>query len=166
MKTIEMVYDEFGEPDSPPLIILHGFFASARNWRFIAGGLSKKFHVYTPDLRNHGASPHAPEMDYPAMAGDLDAFLENRGLEKASLLGHSMGGKAAMWFALNFPDRVEKLVVADIAPVGYRHSFDGIIRALKDLRLEDIGNRRQAEAALAASIPTESFRQFLLQNLV
>jgi esterase len=166
MKAIELAFEEFGSADNAPLIILHGFLASSRNWRFVAQKLAAQFHVYVVDMRNHGTSPHASLMDYPSMAQDLLLFLNQRGLQKASLLGHSMGGKIAMWFALNHPDYVNKLIVADIAPVSYSHSFDDTLNALRSLPLEEISNRKQAEIMLAAAIPELSYRQFLLQNLV
>lgn len=166
METVELAFEEFGDPDNRPLIILHGFFASSRNWRQIAQKLSARFHVYVPDMRNHGASPHHPVMDYPSMAEDLLRFIDQRGLETVGLLGHSMGGKVSMWFALAAPDRVEKLIVADIAPVSYKHSFDNTVLALKALPLAEISNRKQAEALLESRIPELSYRQFLLQNLL
>jgi esterase len=166
MKTVELAFEELGSSDNCPLIVLHGFFASSRNWRQVADRLSDKFHVYVPDMRNHGVSPHDPLMDYPSMTADLKSFIDQRGMRKVNLLGHSMGGKIAMWFALNYPECVDKLVVVDIAPVSYKHSFDPLIQALKSLPLNEISNRKQAEAMLAADIPELSYRQFLLQNLV
>ncbi|CAA9892982.1 Alpha/beta hydrolase fold protein [Candidatus Methylobacter favarea] len=166
MAGVDLAFEEFGRQDDLPLIILHGFFASSRNWRSVAEKLSAEFHVYALDLRNHGNSPHHPLMDYPAMAADLLLFLDNHRLKSASLLGHSMGGKVAMWFALNYPGYVHKLIVVDIAPVSYPHSFDELILALKELPLGEISNRKQAEMRLASAIPALSYRQFLLQNLV
>lgn len=166
METVELAFEEFGNTDNSPLIILHGFFASSRNWRQIAEKLSAKFHVHVLDMRNHGASPHHPVMDYPAMAADLLRFIENRGLTAVNLLGHSMGGKVAMWFALNHPCTVDHLIVADIAPVSYKHSFNSTMQALKALPLAEINNRKQAEELLASAIPELSYRQFLLQNLL
>lgn len=166
MKRIELQYEAFGEEQALPLVILHGFLASSRNWRQIAKRLSSHFRVYVPDQRNHGVSPHAEAMDYPLMADDLAAFMDRHGLVSAHLLGHSMGGKTAMWFALNYPDRVSRLLVADIAPVVYQHSFDHIIEALIDLPLASLSNRKQADDFLARAIPDSSFRQFLLQNLI
>ncbi|MGR9053080.1 MAG: alpha/beta fold hydrolase [Gammaproteobacteria bacterium] len=159
-------FEEFGIQDNPPLVILHGFLASSRNWRQIAKQLSSRFHVFVPDQRNHGASPHYPVMDYPSMARDLHFFLDETGLDAPVLLGHSMGGKVAMWFALNHPERLARLIVADIAPVAYRHNFNGMLKAMMELPLEKIENRKQAEEILSASIPEQSFRQFLLQNLI
>lgn len=167
MKTVKLAFEEFGNPDNAPLIILHGFFASSRNWRLIAEKLSTAgFHVYVLDMRNHGASPHHPLMDYQTMAADLLLFIESRGMSSVNLLGHSMGGKIAMWFALNHPGILNKLIVVDIAPISYTHSFDPLIQALKSLPLAEITNRKQAEAQLASAIPEPGYRQFLLQNLV
>jgi len=165
MNALELAFEEFGNPDHAPLIILHGFFASSRNWRQVAEKLAVNFHVYVPDMRNHGASPHHPLMDYPVMARDLLLFMKRLDLKKAHLLGHSMGGKIAMWFALHYPDYADKLIIADIAPVSYTHSFDPLISALKTLPLAEISNRKQAETLLATTIPDLSYRQFLLQNL-
>jgi esterase len=166
METVELDFEEFGSPDLAPLIILHGFFASARNWRQIAERLSGHFHVYALNLRNHGSSPHVALMDYPSMAADLKRFVDSEGLTSVSLLGHSMGGKVAMWFALNHPGYINKLMVADIAPVSYTHCFNATIKALITLPLNEISNRKQAEMRLADAIPELSYRQFLLQNLV
>ncbi len=166
MDTVELAFDEFGDPDNSPLIILHGFFASSRNWRQVALRLSARFHVYVPDLRNHGASPHHSLMDYPVMTADLLRFMHERDLATANLLGHSMGGKVAMWLALTAPDRVKALIVADISPVSYSYDFNATISALSALPLNRISNRKQAETLLAATIPELSYRQFLLQNLI
>lgn len=166
MAAVELAYSEYGSPDAPPLIILHGFFASSRNWKFIAEKLAARQRVFVVDLRNHGASPHDPLMDYPSMAKDVRQFMSQRGLSRASLLGHSMGGKIAMWLGLTDPAAVDKLIIADIAPVAYSHCFDKSITALKSLSLASLSNRKEAEASLAAAIPDLSYRQFLLQNLV
>lgn len=166
MQTIDLAFEEFGDPGHKPLIILHGFFASSRNWRLQAQRLAGKRHVYALDLRNHGQSPHHSLMDYPSMCADVLAFMAKHGLAKVGLLGHSMGGKVAMWLALNNPHRVEKLVVADIAPVSYQHQFAGLMDALKALPLAALVNRREAETWLADAIPDVAYRQFLLQNLL
>jgi len=166
METVGLAFEELGSPSDAPLIILHGFFASSRNWRQVAEKLAARFHVYVLDMRNHGASPHHPVMDYPSMAADLLLFMEAQGLTTASLLGHSMGGKVVMWFALNHPYRMDKLIVADIAPVSYTHCFNKLIQALKALPLHEISNRKQAELLLASAIPELGYRQFLLQNLI
>jgi esterase len=165
MKAVDLAYEEFGSQNAAPLVILHGFFASSRNWRRIGEQLATKFHVYILDMRNHGNSPRNQEMDYPVMSGDVLHFINRHALSDAHLLGHSMGGKIAMWLALNHPESIKKLVVVDIAPKNYQHSFDKIINALIDLPLGEISNRKQAEDLLSSAIPELHYRQFLLQNL-
>jgi len=166
LNSLSLSYEEYGDSQAPALIILHGFFASARNWRQVAKKLSEQYHVYIVDLRNHGQSPHDATMDYPAMANDIKQFIMEYSIKGPNILGHSMGGKVAMYLALNAPDMVNKLIVADISPTNYKHSFDVIIRALKSVPLAAINNRKQADDFLSAAIPELSFRQFLLQNLV
>lgn len=163
---INLAFEEYGEPAAPALLILHGFFASSRNWRQIARKLAEYQHVYLVDMRNHGESAHDAIMDYPSMAADIELFLDTQQLAKVNILGHSMGGKAAMWLALARPERINHLIVADIAPVSYHHSFDNLIQALQLLPLEQLTNRKQADNLLSGAIPESSFRQFLLQNLV
>ncbi len=166
METVALAFEELGDPNHPALLILHGFFASSRNWRQVAEKLAVDYHVYVLDMRNHGSSPQNPQMDYASMSADLLRFMDDKSLNTASLLGHSMGGKVAMWFSLNHPVRVDKLIVADIAPVTYSHCFNKLISALKALPLAEINNRKQAELLLAEDIPELSYRQFLLQNIL
>lgn len=148
-----------------PLVLLHGLFGSGDNWFSVAPRLAEKFHVFLPDLRNHGYSPHHPEMDYPLMAADLERFFASQNLAGARVIGHSMGGKVAMQFALDFPARVKKLTVVDIAPRAYRRAHDHIFAALLALDLTAFQKRRQIEAALAPEIPSLVLRRFLLKNL-
>ena len=117
------------------------------------------------DQRNHGQSPHSDVLDYPLMAGDLDEFMTTRGLETAMVIGHSMGGKTAMQFALQFPERVEKLIVADMAPRAYAPAHDKIFAAQLALNLNSFSTRPQIEDALAPEIPDLVLRRFLLKNL-
>jgi esterase len=167
MKAIENLnFEHFGEQHSGcPLLILHGFFASARNWRSIAKQLATHRPVYVLDMRNHGLSPHHPVMDYPTMTADVLAFMDKQHITQAALLGHSMGGKIAMWFALHHPQRIQSLIIVDIAPVSYEHSFDTTVQALRDLPLDSFNNRKQMEEWLAPAIADLTYRQFLLQNL-
>src|SRR5437763_17157167 len=111
---LELAADEFGS--GPPLAILHGLFGSGRNWRSVAQHLAARYRVLTFDLRNHGAAPWADGMSYREMVEDLRASLRARGIGRAALLGHSMGGKVAMLAALLDPAEVDRLVVVDIAP--------------------------------------------------
>ena len=166
MKSVDLVYETYGDINDCPIIILHGFLASSRNWRTVAKRLAEDHYVYVLDMRNHGASPHAEQMDYLLMAHDVICFMDNIGVKQAHLLGHSMGGKIAMWIALSSPHRVNRLMVADIAPVHYNHSFDATIQSLRQLPLDQITNRKNAELYLAEAIPDAAFRQFLLQNLL
>jgi esterase len=165
-QSVDLAFERFGgESPATPLLILHGFFASSRNWRGIARQLAERRSVFVLDMRNHGVSPTAEPMDYPSMAADVLAFMARQGMEKVDLLGHSMGGKVAMWLALHNPEWIDHLIVADIAPVSYQHCFDNTIDALRALPLHILSNRKQAESALADGIPDLDYRQFLLQNL-
>ncbi|HTL73406.1 MAG TPA: alpha/beta fold hydrolase [bacterium] len=148
-----------------PLVLLHGLFGSADNWFGVAPKLAEKFHVLIPDLRNHGHSPHHAEMDYPLMAADVEKFFAAQKIESAHVVGHSMGGKVAMQFALDFPARVKKLVVVDMAPRAYKRAHDHIFEALLELDLATFQTRPQIEAALAPKIPSLNLRRFLLKNL-
>lgn len=166
MQVVDLAFEKFGDEQNTPLLILHGFFASARNWRQVAEKLAVNFCVYVLDSRNHGTSPHSETMDYESMAADVAHFIKLHHLSAANIIGHSMGGKTAMWFALRYPELVRNLIIVDIAPVSYKHSFDPLIHALQNLPLVQLKNRKQAEELLADLIPELSYRQFLLQNLV
>lgn len=157
-----------GENQSP-IIILHGLFGSSRNWHFIAAKLSKTHLVYSLDLRNHGQSPHSDIMDYPHMARDVLDFIEQKisqnNFTSINMIAHSMGGKTALWLALNNPQLIEKLVIVDIAPLSYPHDFDNVLNGLQSIPLQTIKSRQDADQYLAKSIKEKSLRQFLLQNL-
>ncbi len=155
-----------GSGQGHPLVILHGLFGSSRNWNTIAQQLAQSYAVFTPDLRNHGDSPWTDEMSYEAMAEDVAAFIRRHGCEGASLIGHSMGGKAAMLLALTEPRLIRDLVVVDIAPVAYSHGLGSYVEAMRALDLEQLKRRSEADALLRASVPEPSVRGFLLQNLV
>lgn len=151
--------------DGAPLILLHGLFGSLENLGGIARRLQDAWQIHALDQRNHGGSPHTDAMDYPAMAADVIAYLDRQGIDKARILGHSMGGKVAMQVALQAPERVEKIVVADIAPVSYKPRHDVILEGLKSLDLQSIRTRQEADAALAEYVEMAPTRQFLLKNL-
>ncbi|MFO1209127.1 MAG: alpha/beta fold hydrolase [Amaricoccus sp.] len=148
----------------PPLVVAHGLFGSARNWGAIAKRLALHRQVIAVDMRNHGDSPRSPDHGYRALAGDLAATIAAHG-GAADLLGHSMGGKAAMVLALTEPARVRRLIVADMAPVAYRHSQIGYVEAMQSVDLATIARRADADAALAAHVPDPALRGFLLQSL-
>ncbi|MDB6125673.1 MAG: Alpha/beta hydrolase fold protein [Pedosphaera sp.] len=148
-----------------PLIILHGLFGSSDNWQTISRKLGEHFQVFAVDLRNHGNSPHSDVFNYEVMAEDLLEFMESHGLSKAHVLGHSMGGKMAMQFALQYPDKVEKLIVVDIAPKAYPPWHVPIFEALLALDLTAFHSRKEIDDALTIAIPETPVRQFLLKNL-
>jgi esterase len=162
--TVSLPTVEYGA--GPPLAILHGLFGSGRNWASMAQRLAAHYRVIAIDLRNHGASPWAAAMDYREMAEDVRATLQARGYERFALLGHSMGGKVAMTAALEHGGAVERLIVADIAPVAYAVRHLGHVRVMRELDLTTIKRRSDADAALARAIPNAAERAFLLQNLV
>lgn len=147
-----------------PLLIVHGLFGSQRNWSAIAKRLALRRQVVTVDLRNHGQSPWSPTHDYRAMAADLAETIAGHA-GRMDVLGHSMGGKAAMTLALTEPDRVGRLIVGDIAPVPYDHDQMVYVDAMRALDLSGVTRRSQADAALAARVPEASVRAFLLQSL-
>lgn len=148
----------------PPLLIAHGLFGSARNWNAIAKRLSDQRQVLSVDMRNHGESPWHDDNGYRDMADDLAEVIAANG-GRADVLGHSMGGKAAMMLALMRPDVVNRLVVADIAPVAYEHSHLPLIAAMRKVDLSQVETRRDADAQLGETIPEEGVRAFLLQSL-
>ena len=162
--SVELNYRITGE--GPPLILLHGLFGSLENLGGITRRLQDQWQIHALDQRNHGASPHTETMDYPAMADDVLAYMNARGLEKASILGHSMGGKTAMQVALQAPGRVERIIVADIAPVTYKPRHDAVLEGLTSVDLGSIRTRQDADRVLADYVEELGVRQFLLKNLV
>ena len=148
------------------LLILHGLFGSGRNWQNIARQLSAHHRVYTIDLRNHGDSGHSDSMSYPQMMEDLHNFIRQQSLDQVKLLGHSMGGKVAMAFALKYEELVRSLIVVDIAPTNYEHEFDRLIDAMLEVDLPRLKNRQEADVMLQPRISDAGLRLFLLQNLV
>lgn len=152
--------------DGPPLLILHGLFGSAMNWNWHAKKWADSFTVHALDMRNHGSSPHSDDMDYPGMAADVIEYMDVADIRSCFLLGHSMGGKVAMQLALEHPERVQALVVADIAPVSYEGEHDGIFEGLLAIDPLKTESRREADQVLAGHVDDELVRQFLLSNLV
>ncbi len=148
---------------SIPLVIAHGLFGSGRNWGVIAKRLANHRRVIALDMRNHGASPWHEDHNYHALAADIAEVATNLG-QPVDLLGHSMGGKAAMVAALSGAP-IRRLIVADIAPVGYSHSQQPVIDAMQSLPLDHITSRAEADQALSAHIDDPALRSFLLQSL-
>ncbi len=148
-----------------PLLILHGLFGSLDNWQTLATRWAETRMCVLVDLRNHGRSPHLGTHTYAEMAADLAAFLEDNWMHEVDVLGHSMGGKVAMRFALDFPDRLRKLVVVDMGVLRYARGHDEIFAAMRGLPLSQKLTRAELEARLRPQVPEAGVRQFLLKNL-
>lgn len=161
-------FQKFGDTGSP-LVLIHGLFGSAANWRSVARELSTEFQVYVLDLRNHGASKHLPSHTYLDLASDIQEFVLSQGLRDYFLCGHSMGGKAVMVNALMndllVDDQLRGVIVYDIAPVAYEHSHSNNLAALQALDLSTLSSRSDADKQLQAAIPDNATRLFLLQSL-
>lgn len=152
--------------DTTPLVVIHGLLGSADNWRSHLKVWQRSRRVIALDLRNHGRSPHAEGMRYDAMANDVVALLDKLSIERAHVLGHSMGGKVAISLARLAPERVASLIVADIAPVAYEHGHDDVFAALDNVRVGQPKNRREADDLLGAHVDSRPTRLFLATNLV
>ncbi len=148
-----------------PLIILHGLFGMLDNWQTIARALENEFTLYLVDQRNHGKSPHTDQHSYKLMANDLLEFMTQQGIPQSNILGHSMGGKTAMQFALDYPEMVNKLIVVDMGVKQYEGGHDTIFDALKSVELNSITNRHEADVQLSKYINSIGVKQFLLKNL-
>ncbi|WP_027859513.1 alpha/beta fold hydrolase [Marinobacterium jannaschii] len=148
-----------------PLIIMHGLFGTLENWGSQIKVLSEHFQVIAVDMRNHGRSPHSDEMNYDLMAADIVELMQQLQLDNAHILGHSMGGKAAMQLALSYPEKVRKLIIVDISPVHYSPHHDDVFRGLYAIDTGSIKSRGEADKQLAQQVPELSVRAFLLKNL-
>jgi esterase len=162
---MKLFYRHFGSGE--PVIILHGLFGLSDNWVTHGKRLAEKFSVYLPDLRNHGHSPHSPTFNYPAMADDLHEFIDEHKLQNPVIIGHSMGGKVAMWFALEYPELVSKLIIVDISPVKYpdRDAHFDIISTMMSIDFDAVHSREEVSNLLSLTIPNKTTRLFILKNL-
>ena len=169
---MELNYREKGTGE--PLIILHGLYGSSDNWMNIGKKLAGSFRVFLLDQRNHGRSPHSDTHSYEAMREDLREFMDRHEIGQANILGHSMGGKTAVYFAAAYPHRIRRLIVVDIGPAAYPQLTDSnptalnhlnITSALHNLDADSINTLQDADRALAETIPYQQVRQFLLKNL-
>ncbi len=160
---MKLNYKTFGSGE--PLIILHGLFGSLDNWQSLAKKYAKYFKVYIIDQRNHGKSQHSETFNYDLLAQDLLAFCKQHQILKTHLIGHSMGGKVVMKFAVQYSQFVNKLIVADIAPVRYKRGHDDIFLGLQSIDLSLLKSREEADKLLQKYIPEFSVRQFLLKGL-
>lgn len=161
-----LFHRDLGGVGRPALLLLHGFLGSSRNWQTAGAGLTTSYHVCALDLRNHGRSPHAPEMTYDVLVDDVLAWMDARGLARTALLGHSLGGKIAMRLACRHPGRVDRLFVVDIAPKAYPEQAQRAeLVAMDGVRLENLQSRAEAERRLEARIDDWAMRKFLTTNL-
>lgn len=148
-----------------PLIIMHGVFGSSDNWQTLGKVFAESFKVYLVDLRNHGNSPHSDDFDYDLMVSDIVELMDDEGLDKAHILGHSMGGKVAMHLATQHSGKVDKLIVVDIAPKYYPPHHQEIFRGFHSVNLSTLKNRKEADDQMAEVISNFGVRQFILKNL-
>ncbi|MFP4228064.1 MAG: alpha/beta fold hydrolase [Salinivenus sp.] len=162
---MKLHYKKYGT-DGPPLVVLHGLLGAHGNWHTLCRtAFQDVATVYAVDQRNHGRSPHRDRIDYPTMAADIRSFLTRHDLGSAALLGHSMGGKTAMQMALRYPERVDQLIVVDIAPGGYPPQHDELLAALARIDPTEYDDRDAIDQELATDVPSWPIRQFLLKNL-
>ena len=160
---VDLNYRTVGE--GRPVIILHGLFGSASNWLRIAKILSENCQTFLLDLRNHANSPHCATMSYEEMAEDLKQFIDTNEIVEPLIIGHSMGGKVAMYLALTSPEYLSKLLVVDIAPVRYHNRHQLIIDAMSSMPFENVRKRSDADEWLANNIQEPGLRSFILSNL-
>ncbi len=151
--------------EGTPLLVLHGYFGMGDNWKSIGAKLSDRFQVHLIDQRNHGRSFHADDFDYEILVEDLYAYISEHNLENVVLLGHSMGGKVAMLFAVTYPELVAKLIIADIAPRFYPAHHGLILEALGTVDFSIQKSRKEVEEVLSKTITEPGVRQFLLKNV-
>jgi esterase len=151
--------------EGEPLLILHGYFGSGDNWKMIANKLSSTFEVHMIDQRNHGHSFHSDEFDYELMVEDLSNYIIHHQLKKVNLLGHSMGGKTVMLFAVEYSDLVDKLIISDISPRMYPPHHHDILEGLNSIDFTVQTSRNLIDEKLAELIPEFGVRQFLLKSV-
>lgn len=158
--------ENFGEEGKPVFVCLHGLLGSSRNWRSVGKSLAENFLVFSIDLRNHGESFHSEDASIEAMSNDLLQWMDDHNHQSIILCGHSLGGKVAMRLACNFPERIEGLVVADIAPRDYPPELHvPTLDAMLGVDLSSYSTRKEIDLILTEKIPNWAFRQFLLTNL-
>lgn len=164
---MEILHSKIYGQDKPgtPLLVFHGLFGMLDNWGSFGKEMGEFFPVHLIDLRNHGKSFHSTEMSHDDLAHDISHYMDFHHIEKANLLGHSLGGKAVMQFAIKYPIKVQKLIVVDISPKAYPPHHQGILKALESVDFEKITTRQEAEEVLQQYIPEKSVIQFLAKNL-
>lgn len=162
MKLYSKKYGDKGQD----LIVIHGLFGMSDNWNTLGKQFSKYCKVHLVDLRNHGRSPHSVEFNYQVMSDDLKEYIEDNNISNPIILGHSLGGKIAIKFAFTHPDKIEKLIVADISPRKYNTDFhQNLLSTLYKLPLEDFEKREEIDCLLSETYEDKGMRLFLLKNL-
>ena len=152
--------------EGQPFLILHGFLGMSDNWKTLGNKFAEAgYQVHLLNQRNHGRSPHTPEMNYEVLATDIYDYCQTHNLKNIILLGHSMGGKAAMLAAGKYPDLIDKLIVVDISPKYYAPHHDQIMAGLTALENQNLTSRKNAEEFLAKFVEDSGTRMFLLKNL-
>lgn len=164
---MEILHSKIYGQDRPgtPLLVFHGLFGMLDNWGSFGKEMGEFFPVHLIDLRNHGKSFHSPEMSHDDLAHDILHYMEFHNLQKVNLLGHSLGGKAVMQFAIKYPIKLEKLIVVDISPKAYPPHHQGIIKALESVNFDDVKSRGDVEEILSEYIPEKSVIYFLAKSL-
>ncbi|MFB6305706.1 MAG: alpha/beta fold hydrolase [Flavobacteriales bacterium] len=160
---MKLHYREMGEGE--PLLILHGVFGSSDNWQTVGKKLSHDFRVFLIDQRNHGRSTHSEEFNYKNMSEDILELIDANDLGKVNMIGHSMGGKTAMCFANDHPERLKSMIVVDIAPKRYEKHHELILKAMEEVKPETKSGRKEVDKALSKYIEEFSIRQFIMKNL-
>ncbi len=156
-------YKKYG--DGEAIIILHGLFGMLDNWKTFGRMLSQDYAVYLVDQRNHGSSPHADSHTYADMATDLKEWMNAVGIVEAHIMGHSMGGKTAMTFALEFPEKAMSMISVDMGVISYKGHHDQYFKAMRSLPIEKISTRSEAEEHLRKLIPDKAIRLFIMKNI-
>ena len=162
---LSLFHRQLGDPQHPALVILHGLLGSSDNWQTLAKQYAETHQVHLLDARNHGRSPHDPVHTYSAMAADVVGYLDAAGLERARIMGHSMGGKTALLLGLQHPDRVERLIIADMAARAYPIHHQPIFDALLSVDLTGAADREAVEAHIASRLGDPSIVAFLMKGL-
>ena len=168
---MELYYKKLGE--GPPIIIVHGLYGASDNWLTVGKALADRYTVYLVDQRNHGQSPHSEIHDYPSMRDDLVEFMDRHGLSRAILIGHSMGGKVVMFLAEAFPERIEVLIVIDIAPTAYDPEDNTeqasihkkIMNSMMGVDFSRVKSREDVQHQLAQTIDSPKILSFLMKNV-
>ena len=160
---MSLFYRKYGSGEA--LIILHGLFGSSMNWNAIGKKLSADYTVYLVDQRNHGKSFHSDDFNYVLLSKDINDFMLQNNIEKAHLLGHSMGGKAALQFVFDYPEKLLSVIIVDIGIKQFDFKDSDLLQAMVNLRLHEFTNRQEIDHQLAIKIPEFSLRQFIMQNI-